>query len=230
MSDQIVRLGAGETIHIRTGVIQGIGPSGPVGPAGPPGPTGSEGPQGIPGPVGYVDESVTEATGSGTVANNANGTASFSTVVSDEAAVYASSTTLSLWVGGWQGTAWIRFAKRSGVTGTGTRRVEVLLGANVVAATSVAASPDVDTDVTVPFTVKPTVQSNLTVRLYQTDGATINYTGRLWVSRIGAGIQGVQGPAGPAGPAGPQGATGPAGPAGSYLDPDLTFADMEAAG
>lgn len=226
MTSTMRRLSTGETVVIRTGVIQGIGPQGPVGPTGPQGSEGPQGPQGIPGPTGYVDESATEATGSGTVSHNSASIASFSNVVKDEASVYASATTLNLYAGGWQGTAWVRFAKRASVNGTGSRRVEVLLGGNVVAGQTVAAAPDVDTDVTVAFTVAPTSGANLQVRIFQSDGATLNYTSRLWCSRIGAGVQGPEGPAGPQGPTGGVGPTGPAGPPGSLIDSDTTFADL----
>jgi hypothetical protein len=225
MSSSVRRLGSGETIQIRTGVIQGIGPQGPRGSVGEKGDKGDQGNQGIPGPTGYVDESATEATGFGTVNHNTTAIAAFQTVATDEALIVASATSFTLNVGGWQGTAWIRFAKRSGITGAGSRRVEALLGGTVVAATTIAAAPDHDSDVTLAFTVKPTVGSTLQIRLFHTEGASLDYTSRIWISRIGAGIQGPEGPEGPIGQ-GIQGIQGPQGPPGSLVDNSTTFADI----
>lgn len=227
MSSVIRRIGSGETLQIRTGVLQGIGPQGPVGPTGPQGPEGPQGPQGIPGPTGYVDESATEATGTGTVSHNSAAYASFSTVTRDEAEVISSATTFALYPGGWQGTAWIRFIKRVGFDGAGSRRVEAVLGGTTVASICVPASPDQDTDITLPFTVSPQIEQNLQIRIFQTEGATLSYSGRIWISRIGAGERGPTGPEGPQGPPGPTGPQGPAGPAGT-LGSGTTFADLEA--
>jgi hypothetical protein len=188
---------------------------------------GEQGAQGVPGPTGYVDESSTEVTASsGSVNHNAASIASFPTVVTDEAAIVSSATTLSLYPGGWQGTAWIRFVKRAGINGTGSRKVEAVLASTVIAALTVAASPDTDTDVTLAFTVNPVIQSSLQIRITQTDGAALSYSGRLWVVRIGAGIQGPIGPAGPLGNTGAVGPQGPQGPAGGVMPSSTTFADL----
>ena len=60
MSSTTRRLASGDVLHIRTGVLQGIGPQGPRGATGQRGEKGETGPQGMPGPTGYVVESVTE--------------------------------------------------------------------------------------------------------------------------------------------------------------------------
>lgn len=225
MSSQIRRLGTGDVVQIRTGVIQGIGPQGPVGPHGPAGPPGPDGPQGVPGPVGYVDESVMEATGGGSAADGATSVASFSTVVRDEPGIYQSATTFKLHPGGWQGTAWITFTRRNGVDGSGTRRVEVMLGGEVLTASAVSASPDDDTDIILPFTLSPLSDADMQIRIFQSDGATLNYTSRIWISRIGAGVQGPPGPLGPRGVEGPRGVAGPTGPSGT-LAPNTTYAAL----
>jgi len=53
MASQVVRVGNGGTLTVRTGVIRGAGPIGPPGPLGPAGPQGDPGiPGGPPGPQG----------------------------------------------------------------------------------------------------------------------------------------------------------------------------------
>src|SRR5690606_3164519 len=215
MSNSVRRIGSGDIIQIRTGVIQGIGPQGPVGPSGPLGPTGPDGPQGPPGPVGYVDESVLEASGGGTAADGADTIASFATVTKDEAGIYTSATTMTPTPGGWSGVAWITFTKRTSITGSGSRTVEAVLGGTVIASTSVAAAPDVDTRVSLPFSLSVGSSTALQIRIRQSDGASLSYTSKLWITRIGAGVQGPEGPLGPSGPAGSQGPAGPAGPSGT---------------
>lgn len=225
MSSTVRRLNSGSTIHIRTGVLQGIGPQGPRGATGPQGDRGETGPQGVPGPTGYVSESATEATGSGTIASNTTGAlASFSSVTYDQASIYSSATAFGLTTGNWQGTAFIRFIKPTG-SGAGSRRVEVLAGSTLVASCTIAAPTDVNADITVPFTIRAATGLNLTVRITQTQGSSLSYESRLWCSRIGAGIQGPVGPEGPSGPPGPQGPAGPQGPSGT-ISPTTTFADL----
>lgn len=225
MASTVRRLSTGSTIHIRTGVLQGIGPQGPRGATGPQGERGEPGPQGMPGPVGYVSESTTEATGSGSAANNTDSTVSFDSVLRDDATVVGSATTFNLYTGGWQGMAWVRFAKRSAVNGSGFRRVEVLLSGQVIAATTVAAAAEVDSDVTVSFVARAGSGVPLQVRVRHNDGATLSYTSRISLSRIGAGIQGPVGPEGPVGPPGPEGPQGPKGDSGT-LSSSTTFADL----
>lgn len=225
MSSTVRVLTSGDTIHVRTGVLQGIGPQGPRGATGPKGDRGETGPQGVPGPTGYVSESDTWATGLGTIASGTTGAlAAFAAVQADRAAIYNSSTTYALTTGNWQGTAYIKFAKPAGA-GAGSRRVEVLVNNVVVASSSCAAPTDIDADVTCAFTVSVPWGQNLQVRIAQTQGASLNYTSRLWVSRVGAGIQGPVGPEGPSGPPGPQGPAGPQGPSGT-LSPTTTFRDI----
>lgn len=225
MTSTVRRLTSGGAIHVRTGVLQGIGPQGPRGATGPQGDRGETGAQGVPGPTGYVSESATEATGSGTIASNTTGAlAAFSSVTYDQASVYSSSTTMGVHTGNWQGTAFIKFVKPTG-NGAGTRRVEVLAGSTVVASCGQPAVVDLDTDITVPFTIRAATGLNITVRITQTQGASLSYVSRIWLSRIGAGIQGPQGPEGPTGPPGPQGPAGPVGPAGT-LSPTTTFRDL----
>ena len=181
----------------------------------------------MPGPTGYVVESVTEVvtTGTPTVNHNTVTVVSFSQVNRDDAATVSSATTLNLTTGGWQGTCYIKFVKRAGVNGSGTRRVEITVGGTVIASLAVAPPTDSDADLTVPFTVKVTSGTTLQARIYQSDGAAVAYSGRLWVSRIGAGIQGPVGPEGPQGPPGPKGDAGPVGASGT-LSSTTRFSDI----
>lgn len=225
MSSATRRLSSGDTLHIRTGVIQGIGPVGPRGPSGPQGNRGPSGPQGMPGPTGYVSETETEAQGSGTIPTGTGGAlATWSSVHSDRAGIWDSSTSLSLSTGNWQGTFWVTMYKPSG-SGSGFRKAEVFLGNNAIACVSQQAVQLTDTDITVPFTAGVQSGQDLTVRIYQTQGTTLTYKCRVWCSRIGAGVQGPMGPEGPEGPPGPLGPQGPQGPSGT-LSPTTTFRDI----
>lgn len=225
MTSTVRRLNAGSTIHIRTGVLQGIGPQGPRGATGPQGIRGPIGSPGPPGPTGYVDESAMRASGSGNVAHGTPTIATFASLTDDSEGIYDSSTTFTLHTGNWQGMAHIRFAKRS-VAGSGSRKVEIVnTGGTVIAATSVAAAPDDDTHVTVSFALRANTGIGIQVRITQTDGATLNYNSSIFVSRIGPGAPGPMGPEGPTGPPGPRGNPGPVGPSGT-LSPSTTFADL----
>lgn len=225
MTSTVRRLSAGSAIHIRTGVLQGIGPQGPRGATGPQGNRGPIGPAGPPGPTGYVDEAAMRATGSGSVSHGTPSIATFASLTDDAAGIYDNPTTFTLKTGNWQGMAYVRFNKRS-VDGTGSRKVEVITtGGVVVAATTVAAAPDDNTDVTVAFAMRANTGIGLQVRITQTDGATLTYASSIFISRIGPGAPGPIGPEGPSGPPGPRGNPGPVGPAGT-LSPTTTFADL----
>lgn len=226
MSSQVLKISSGETIQVRTGVIQGIGPEGPIGPVGPQGETGLQGPQGVPGPQGEVSEFSLEATASSSaVANDTETLVTFDGVLRDDILAVVSGTTFQLSPGGWQGTVWLSFTKQSTVDASGSRRVSALYKGQKIASVCLGAAPTYDTDVTLAFNLLSTVATDqLQIVVEQDEGVTITCSGRLWVSRIGAGPQGPAGPQGVPGPIGPAGPEGPPGPAGTIGDNNTTFA------
>lgn len=229
MTSQVVPLSNGDTLVVRTGIIQGIGPQGPSGPTGPQGDVGATGSIGPVGPMGQVNEFSTELkTTSQYVASDAVTYVllPFATVVRDELSAVKSTTNLGFQAGAaYAGTVTVNYPKVTGALGSCS--VRVVYDGVTIAQCSFASAPDDDTVVTVPFNLLSTDSSKiLQIQARQSTGATESVTGRLFVSRIGPGpvgpqgIQGIQGPVGPAGPA------GPIGPAGSLGDNNTTFATM----
>lgn len=227
MSSQVLRISSGEVIQIRTGVIQGIGPQGPIGPSGGQGEAGPQGPQGVPGPQGEVSEFSLEAkaVSATAVASDTSTIAVFGSVTRDDVLAATSGTTFQLATGGWQGSVFVSFGKQSGVNATGSRRVSAVYKGNVVGSVCLGAAPTYPSDLTLAFSVLSTVSTDqLQFTLQQDEGATLTYTGRLWISRIGSGPKGPAGPAGGPGVVGPPGPQGPTGPAGTIGTNNTTFA------
>lgn len=227
-SSQVIRLTSGETIQIRTGVIQGIGPQGPIGPTGPAGPQGEAGPQGSPGPMGAIQEFSSEYNLS--VQSIGSGTATLVqwTVVRDDISAMASSTNFTLPVGQYFVSAWTQMTKQSGVNATGSRSIRILYGGSIIGARAGGAAPTALSELSVSTAINVTSASTiLAIQVEQDEGATLSLAnGRLWISRIGPGPAGSIGPQGPIGPAGPVGATGPIGPAGSVANNTTTYATL----
>ena len=236
MSSQITRLESGGMIQVRTGVIQGIGPQGPVGATGPKGETGDQGPQGIPGPTGSVQEfssyftnsaqsvaATTVTSGIPTAWTNAT----FGSVIRDELNAQQSTTNYTLQSGAdYNGMVQIRFAKPTG-NGTGFRAVRVNYPGTDTWYAIQPACVDVVTYVNLPFAVRSTNGSTvLTVQVAHNEVSSLSITSMLWINRTGPGVQGIQGEQGPQGPAGPTGSTGPQGPAGSLINNSTTIADI----
>lgn len=227
-SAQVIRLTSGETIQIRTGVIQGIGPQGPIGPTGPAGAIGETGPQGPPGPMGAIEEFSseynlnTQSVGSGTP------TLVQWTVVRDDISAMVSSTNFQLPVGQYFISAWVQMTKQTSINATGSRSIRILYNSAIVGARSSGAPPTTVAELSVSTAINVTVGTQvLTVQVEQDEGASLALaTGRLWISRVGPGTQGPAGIQGATGPAGPVGATGPIGPAGSVANNTTTYATL----
>lgn len=226
MSSQVLKVSSGETIQVRTGVIQGVGPAGPPGPQGV-GIQGPPGPQGVPGPQGEVSEFSLEAAALSTaIASATESLATFGQITRDDILAATSGTTFQLSPGGWQGTVWVSFSKQSGVNATGSRRISAVYKGTVIDSVCVGAAPTFNTDLTLAFNLLSTLSTDqLQFTIEQDGGATLTYTSRLWISRIGSG------PAGPAGPTGvgtigPPGPQGPPGPSGTIGNNNTTFASI----
>lgn len=236
-SSNVTRLESGGMIQIRTGVIQGIGPQGPVGATGPQGETGPQGVQGVPGPTGGVEQvssqftASTQAVGLSTITSNYPTTftnVAFGTVVRDE--LSAQTSTVNFTVDAGADYSWyveIRFYKQAAVNGTGYRAVQAVYNSVVIAEHLIPANSLVDTILRMPFAFRSVSSSDvLNIKVSHNDTASLNITGKLWVNQTGPGAQGIQGIQGIQGPQGDVGPQGPIGPAGAIVNNTTTIADI----
>jgi len=224
-----VRLTSGAQIQIRTGVVQGIGPQGPVGPSGPQGGTGPAGQRGEPGPAGRVLELSTHVRGT-IAASIASGTptlVAFDSVRADDFNAVASQTNFAPPAGIYYVSAWVTIPKRSGNNAVGSRTIRILRNGSTVVATSIAAPPTVDCELNIATAMTVSAGEIIQIQALQDEGFTLQITAsRMWISRIGPGTTGPAGAVGAQGPAGPTGAVGPAGPAGTVTNNTTTFSDL----
>jgi hypothetical protein len=229
---QVIKVGSGETIQIRTGVLQGIGAQGPVGPIGPAGPVGDQGPQGETGPMGQISSFSSEVTigGSTALGSGTAGPVAFDTITRDDLGVITSSTTftapeaMDLFF-----SVWVRFAL-PGDAADGYRQLELRTGSGfstVLSAVTYPAALGVPTDINFTTTVKAATAQAFQIWGEHNDSLSVaTSAGRLAVYRVGSGPAGEAGPEGPVGPVGPVGPAGPAGPDGSASSGFATYADL----
>ena len=231
MSSQILRLRNGDSIQVRTGTVQSIGPQGPTGPTGPEGVQGVQGEPGERGEVGYVDESATFVTSTApnqSVAATVNTLVEMGQVVMDDFGARQSISTFKLPVGNYSFFANVSFLRSSG-TQAGFRVVRLLV-AGSMAWESTAPAVTVGTTTTVNlagglYITDPTAEISLQV--WHNDSVSLALApAKLWISRIGAGAPGPQGEQGPQGPVGATGAQGPQGPAGTIGNNNTTFGQL----
>lgn len=231
---QIIKVSSGETIQVRTGVLQGIGPQGPTGPTGPQGLQGEQGPIGPTGPMGSINQLNAEArvVSGFTVAPDSTTVATFDSVVRDEISIITSGTTF---------TApqamdvffmvWLQFAAPTDLADS-WRHVELYSSAvGVFASQSLSAVNDGTNPIDVNLTATLRMSANQTaqVRVRHSDSMNLTVpTGRITMYRIGSGPEGVAGPQGPTGPAGVQGIPGPQGPTGNASSGYSTYAGLKA--
>lgn len=232
MSNQVVRLVTGDTIEIRTGAIQGIGPQGNTGPAGPTGATGPAGPMGATGPTGPVGSVQEYAVMLRKTAAQSLTTATLTNItfpnveVGDFGTLSGDSTTINdIPAGVYYVGVFLEFSAPAGAP-VGVREVRIIAAPdNIITVQSTAGVNGRSTFVNAHLMVTTDATINAVfVQAYQDQGSALNVaSGRLVMSRIGPG------PAGPVGPTGPEGPVGPAstvpGPAGT-LDTNTTFADI----
>lgn len=233
-NSQVVRLESGGMIQIRTGVIQGIGPSGPVGATGPQGETGPTGPQGVAGPTGSVAEfssnfTATSQSLAATTITSGAPTAftniTFGTVNWDDLSTQQSTTNFTFTAGADYNVVFeLYFPKPSG-SGTGFRAIQAVYNSVVMATVAVPANTGIYTQLSLPVIIRSTSGSHvLNFKAAHNEVSSLSVTGKLQISRTGPGVQGDQGTQGIAGPQGDQGIQGPAGPAGSIIDNTTTIA------
>lgn len=229
MNYQVVKVSSGETIQIRTGVLQGIGAQGPVGPTGPQGQIGEQGPQGEVGPQGAIESFSSEAsiTTPVAVAADTPTLVAFDTAIRDDLGIVTSATTftapeaMDLFF-----SIWVSFSLPADA-GDAYRRIQLKQGSTVICSVSGPSNPDVPTDLNMTTTFKATEGQAFQVWASHSDNLSVAVgSGRIAIYRVGSGPQGVAGPQGATGPVGPAGPAGPEGPAGDANSGFDTFADL----
>lgn len=226
-SFQVVRVGNGDTIQVRSGVLQGIGPQGNPGATGPRGPQGDQGPRGETGAMGRLEDFISVASVANTsVATGTDVLLNFTSIL-DEMNVIKSSTTLGFDTqigpdlpGAFWLTGWVRWSQ-PGDGATGWRKLWITLTGESQPIYEVCFPAAFDTNTTLPLNTAfrvplSTDEVNIYVRHNDNESLAVE-AGRLQITRAGSGpkgdqgAQGVEGPEGPVGPAGPQGLAGSAG-------------------
>jgi hypothetical protein len=227
-----VRVSSGNTIQVRTGVLQGIGPVGPTGPAGPQGNIGLQGETGPAGPQGALGEFALDvrAGAAQSIATNTNTLVMYDTVIIDDYSAMQSATNFKPGAGNYYITAYTKITKQSGVNATGLRGLRILAGGVVVGGNVFGAASTLETEISVNCGLRITDPNLIiTIQAIQVEGVTLQLqNSRLWICRTGSGPQGVQGIQGPIGTIGPAGPAGPQGPAGTVGNNTTTFAQLEA--
>lgn len=229
-----VRIASGETIQIRTGILQGIGPVGPTGPTGPQGLQGLQGETGPAGPIGQLGEFATDVRSAAaqSIATATNTLVIFDTVVIDDYSAMQSSTNFKPGVGNYYIVAYVKFTKQVGnAVGARALRILTTTPTATVGGQSVTAAATIETELTVQTGLRITDPNTvISIQAYQVEGTTLQLAAgsRLWICRTGSGPQGIQGIQGVIGPIGPVGPAGPQGPAGTVGNNTTTFAQLEA--
>lgn len=227
-SSDVVRMQNGDTVQVRTGVMQGAGPQGPVGPAGP---AGTPGPIGPVGPAGSFTALRTDLVASSSVAVAADHwyPASMDTAPTQNDCLVVP--------GPWDGLnlQWkvsgdflvivkgnFEPATGSGDTGTdvgGARRMRIVDASGVVLGNlqvKVAAAETGPTQIMMSDVVRPDASKKYHLEVEAADAVGITFDNRsITIIQVGAGPPGPSGPTGPVGATGPQGPTGPTGSAGT---------------
>lgn len=229
---QVIKVASGETIQIRTGVLQGIGAQGPVGPIGPPGPQGDQGTQGDRGETGSIQSFSSECTIGGATALG-SGTAapiSFDTNVRDDLAVVTSATTFTAPVAmDLFFSVWVQFGLPADAA-DGYRQLELRTGGSFATAiwkVNTIATVGVPTQLVMTGTVKASAGQAFQIWGVHNDSLSVAASaGRLDIYRVGSGPAGEQGPEGPVGDVGPAGPPGVAGPDGSASSGFAHYSDL----
>lgn len=215
---QVIRLASGDTVQIRSGVLQGLGPQGATGPQGIRGPQGEQGGPGEKGDVGYVDGFRT----SGTINSSQSVAISTWTILNytntgDELGMWQGSNLSSADLTDVNISGWVRWANVAD-GGTGYRTVQIYntTTATVLYETQVPAVYSGSTSQGFNVSVRANGGEIINVRVFHNDNEAVSVSaGAVNVYRQGSGPRGLQGNQGAIGPVGPQGPAGPTGPQGT---------------
>ena len=221
----VVRLPSGGTIQVRTGVIQGIGPTGPegkIGPIGPIGPIGEVGPVGPPGQITRIGARCS-APGTQDVPMNSDTDVSFNGATYDDMGIAALPALFTVKEDSdYLVSVWLRLSRPIG-TPVGGRRVSVVSGSTVLASITTGAVEGMDTDVQLTSVHRALVGNTFKIVTRHSDTTPLTITdGVIAVHQVGSGPMGPQGIQG-VGEQGPIGPEGPRGPTGSGNGPFATY-------
>lgn len=217
MSSQVVRVNNGQTVNVRTGVLRGAGPQGPVGPQGPAGPRGDEGPKGD---TATIDDSIATLWSTTSVAvDNAQWyDLALGTIAVDED-ILGTATAPAFTVkdsGRYLVTVTVEFGPLTQAGETGSRMCRIYSSDSAEIIKVIIPGADAGNTLLVFSDTLDLVSTTTYVlqgRSTDTSPDAIACTYRkVSLVRVGAGKPG---PTGPQGPAGGQGIQGPAGPTGS---------------
>lgn len=220
---QVIRLASGDTVQVRSGVLQGLGPQGSTGPQGPRGLQGEQGAQGEPGPMGSINAFRTGCviSGSQSVAISTPTNLTFDTTVVDELSLKKSATNFSSdETGDYHASGWVRFSQVADGA-TGWRQVQVFntSTSEVLFESQVPAVYNGNTSVPFDISFRVNAGEIVVVRVQHNDNEAVAVSaGSANFYRQGSGprgLQGIQGEIGPTGATGPQGPAGPTGSAGT---------------
>ena len=205
----VVRLVNGGTIQVRTGVIQGIGPTGPRGLSGVQGIDGPQGPIGETGPMGQILQlqGRSAVATNNPISANADTVVAFGSVAYDDLSCYTSTSNITLTqAGDYLLSAWVRFDDAA----AGYRDLWFATGGTTIARSSrgSVAGTAFYADLSHPYRAAGGEVVNVLARSSAATGVSL---GAVTVTRVGSGPQGAQGPVGPQGPIGATGAQGPQG-------------------
>lgn len=215
MGSSITKLRNGETVSVRTGVLRGAGPQGPVGAIGP---RGNQGPAGVAGPAGSISDTTSHLNSSSSVSTSSAGYVDVPLDNQVEISLLNNVTTYTFKVtntGNYLVVIRSDFTYTSG-TANGARAIKLVdgSGASVVEAEVQAVGNGTTImRATAMVTFDPSQTYKLQAFSNDSAGAIATAFRSLKIIRLGSGPPGIQGPTGPAGvvgPAGPTGATGSA--------------------
>lgn len=225
MTAQVVRMPNGSKVTVRSGVLRGAGPQGPMGPQGLQGPKGDTGLQGPPGTVNALRTVYSSSDGVATSSDKWYDVGLDVTATNDLMVASVDRFGLQFAQLGMYLIAGIaRFEQRTGTeaggSSSGSRRLQFVdatgVRLNDECQWAVAAAPSEPTIMLMFAVVEPDPSKKYKLQAQSDDTAGITLSTRmLTVVRVGSGPQGVAGPAGPVGSTGPQGPTGPTGSAGT---------------
>lgn len=222
---QIVKVPAGGSIAVRTGLLRGAGPQGPMGPQGPKGDTGVTGPTG---PAGTINDIRSDLSSSAAVATSSDKwyPAAFDAIGAHNDVLVPSADGLNLQfkaAGSYVLVVIARFetthGASSGGTSTGARKLHFVDSSGAELNNSYVSVGAAGNEPTIAMLVNvispdPSKFYHLEAQSHDDIGVTLGFR-TLTLIRVGSGPKGDIGPVGPVGATGPQGAQGPAGSAGS---------------
>lgn|SRR5262245_8131495 len=220
----VVRLVNGGSIQVRTGVIQGIGPQGPMGIQGTQGLQGEQGPIGEAGPMGQILKKACrfDLLTNQPLTANTDTQLAFGSVPYDELAAHQSDTNFVLAEDGdYQVSIWVRFDDAAATS----RELWFSVGSTLIARSSRVAFTGAAFYVDLSYPYRAT--AGQVINVYARSGtATAISLGGYTMTRMGSGPQGAVGPTGATGATGPTGPQGAAGPSGTASSGFTTYAGL----